>query len=787
MMSNLRSALRSIGRSPVVPLTVASLTAVGLSFTLGMWTIVDAAMLRPLPLPDPSALVVVWETHPLRGQMSVAAGNYLEWSSRTRSFSAVGGQQALDATLGSGPSAQRLAGAKVTPTYFDVWQVAPLRGRTFSPDDFREDARVAVLSARVWRQTFGGSETLVGSTVRIDGQPFTVVGIMPPESSAVGRHDLWVPWVFSERQRSERRFHEVGVFARLGAGVTTAHATSELAAIYDTLAATHPGTTRDWSARAEPLRDVVVSVSRPAMALLAASVLATFAVALGNVVTLLAGWWPRRRVEIVTRRALGASTAAIVRQLVVEGLLMTSAGAAGGALGARVFVRAFADKIAPSSAWFAIEPSFDERAAAAAVALFVTVVLTALVVPAWRVAVGTDLSQRRRAGSAVGRRLGVGLQVGAALVLAVAAWTLLDSAWRLQSLAPGDGTARLAIEVSLADERYPTEDRQRPFFSRLLDAIRTEPDVAAVSATSYVPPSDALGNMRFDIDGRPGPAEGRSASPATVDADAFRMLGIRLVRGRLFDDRDTPSTMTAMVVSESLAQRHWGEDDPVGATLRFVGVDAPVRVVGVVSDVRQPLSDDPRAEAIMYFDFRQAPWPFMTLLVEPRGGEAAAIAAVRRAIARLDQDQATGPVQRLVDLQTEWLTQPRALGALASVFGASTLLLTLIGIAARVAQVASRRRKECAIRAAVGATPARIVWFIAGDVTIATAVGLGLGIAALPLLTGVARRVLYGVSIVEPSIVARVAVLVATTALVASYVPTRAVRLLDLSRTLKSD
>ena len=198
--NDLRAAVRVLTRTPFVPLLVAGLTAVGLGLVLGMWAIIDAAFLRPLPLPDPTKLVVIWEAHAERGRMAVAIANFLDWSPGAKSFSAVGGQTAIDAMLGAGVNTQRLAGVRVTPRFFDVWRLPALRGRLLTADDFRDEARVVVLSARVWRQTFGAAETVVGSTVRIDGEPYTVVGIMPTEASVVGRSDLWLPWTFSPRQ-----------------------------------------------------------------------------------------------------------------------------------------------------------------------------------------------------------------------------------------------------------------------------------------------------------------------------------------------------------------------------------------------------------------------------------------------------------------------------------------------------------------------------------------------------------------------------------------------------------
>lgn len=786
--SDLRAAVRAITRAPFVPVAVAALTAIGLGLVLGMWAIIDAAFLRPLPLPEPSQLVVVWETHPQRGRMSVAVANFLDWSAAAQSFSAVAGQQALDATLGSGSTAQRLAGVKVTPTYFDVWRVPALRGRTFGAEDFRNDTRVVLLSARIWRQTFGGADEIVGSTVRVDGEPYTVVGIMPPEASVVGRSDVWMPWVFSARQKEERRFHEVGVFARLEPGTTVAQASVEMAGLYAQLAAAHPDTTRDWSARTEPLREVIVEAPQGVARLLGGAVLATLAVAVLNIVALLLGWWPRRRTEFVTRRALGARTVDIVRQLTVEGTIMLMTGAATGIGLARAFIDAFGAAVAPSTQWFVIEPRLDGRLALTGVVVLSVVIVGALVVPAWRMAVSSgDLAPRRSpAGTAAGLAA-IALQVGAAFVLLVTSAALLESARRLSTFVPTTAASRIAVEISLADARYPEEADQRAFFTRLIDAVRALPDVADVGAASYVPPTDALGNVRFDIDGRPDPSDTQTAAVSVVDDRAFHLLGLRLQRGRLLDARDTPQSPPAAVISEALARRYWPDADPLGAKLRLVGVDAPYTVVGIVSDVRRPLSNDPRAEAVLYFTYTQEPWPFMTLIVEPRTDPVRAVAGIRRELARIDPDQATGPVRSLTALQSEWLVQPRLQGTLVTLFGVSTMVLTLAGLYARVSYAVAHRARECAVRQAVGATPRRVVWLLVQRGAAGAAGGLLLGVAALPSLAGTVAHLAFDVSLTDTSRAGAAALVISLSVAFASYLPARALRAANVADVLKSE
>ena len=786
--NDLRAAVRVLTRTPFVPLLVAGLTAVGLGLVLGMWAIIDAAFLRPLPLPEPAQLVVVWETHPQRGRMAVAVANFIDWAPGLRSLAAVGGHTAVDATLGSGANAQRLGGVRVTPTYFGVWRLPALRGRVLNADDFRDNARVVVLSARVWRQTFGAAETVVGSTVRVDGEPHTVVGIMPAEASVVGRSDLWLPWTFSARQLTERRFHELGVFARLNGGVSAAEASAELASRYAQLALAHPDTTQGWSAKVEPLREAIVDAPPGATRLLTGAVLTTLAVAVLNIVALLLGWWPRRRQEFMTRRALGASTAAVVRQLTIEGTVMIGGGAIAGLGVARLFIDTFGAAVAPSTPWYAIEPALDHRLAAVSAVVLCLIVVAALVLPAWRMAASTgDLAPRRTPAGGAASHAAIALQIAAAFVLLVTATALLDSARRLAALAPTSPRDRIAIEVSLSDSRYPEEANQGAFFSRLIDAVRALPSVADIGAASYLPPTDALGNVRFDIDGRPDRSDTQTTAASAVDGPAFRLLGVRLLRGRLIDERDTPDAPPVAVISEALARRYWPAADPIGGRIRLVGVDAPYTIVGVVGDVRKPLSTDPRAETVMYFAFPQVPWPFMTLVVEPRGDAATVVAGIRRELARLDPDQATGPVRSLAALQSEWLVQPRLQSALVTLFGASTVLLTLAGLYARVTYAVAQRTKEAAVRQAVGATPARVTWLLMKRLMGGAAAGLAVGALTLPALAGTMSHMAFEVSITEGPRVLGIALMMGLATAAACYLPARTVRTMNLAQALKPE
>jgi len=333
----------------------------------------------------------------------------------------------------------------------------------------------------------------------------------------------------------------------------------------------------------------------------------------------------------------------------------------------------------------------------------------------------------------------------------------------------------------------PDETSQRRFFERLLVALAARGEVRAVAAASYVPPTRPLGNVRFSIEGRATSTETQTALASAVNASAFTLLGIPLVRGRLIEDRDSSIAPHVAVISAALSRRYWPNEDPIGRRIMLVGVAKPTTIVGVVGDVRQPLSQDPRAESVLYLSYQQNTWPFMTLIVAPAAATAAAVAAVRQEVARLDVSQAIGVIQTLDELQTEWLAQPRVQTTIVTLFGVATLLLTLVGLYARVAHSVVVRAREFAIRQALGARPADVVRALTGDALVVVLGGVLAGFAILPLSTAALRSLLVQAPSLDFRMAAGVACLLGVGAFVSAYFPARRAGRVDTAQLLKSE
>jgi predicted permease len=790
ILSDIRFVLRVFARRPGVPLLLAALFALGVGLASGMWAVIDAAVLRPLPYRDGEALVVVMETHPQRGVMAVTPANFLDWATRVRSLQNVAGEYAVDVSVTGAGLPERVAGTKVTERFFDLWGVPAAVGRNLQANDFTERHRVVVLGHALWARQFGADPRVIGALIHIDAETYTVIGVMPRGFRTVGNAEIWIPWTMSPDEQRERRFHLVRTIGRLHSGVSVAEAESELDTIYGQPETDYPESTAHWSARVQPLRDLLLGDSARALMVLGGAVLVLVVVAWINVAGLLLAWLPSRRQEFLVRIALGATTTRVVRQLLLETSVWATAGLAAGLAIARWFVRLFGAVGVSTALPYDFEPRVDARVMLATAALLlVSVGVTAVGPCVLAVHRSQDLVPRRAwATGGLGRRITVAMQVALSMVLLSAATGLLVGFHHLSALAtPAIAGSTLAMEISRSEMRQSDDSDNRRFFGGLLAALGERGEVRAVAAASYVPPTPPLGNVRFSIEGRATSTDAQTALASAVSASAFRLLGITLVRGRLIEDGDLQNAPYVAVISATLSRRYWPNENPIGRRIVLVGTDNPVTVVGVVADVRQPLSKDPRAESVLYLSYQQLPWPFMTLIFAPSEGPSAAVAAVRQEVARLDPSQAAGSIQVLDDLRTEWLGQPRLQTTVVALFGLATLFLTLVGLYAQVAHGVAVRAREFAIRQALGARPADVVRQLTVEALLVVAGGVLAGLGLLPLTTWALRSLVIDAQSLDFRLVAGVACLLGLCALASAYWPARRVGRIDPAELLKAE
>ena len=784
-----RIALRALARRPGVPAVLAGLFALSIGLASGMWAVIDAVALRPLPYREGDRLVAVMENHPERGLMAVTPANFLDWRERVRSLQDATALSSLEASVVGDGGAARVIGSKVTEPFFDLLGVRPALGRGLTATDFQSDGHVAVIDHGLWVRLFQSRPDIVGAAIVVDGSAHTVLGVMPRGFKTVGKSEIWVPWIMSPAERTERRFHLAGILARLAPQRTARDAQEELRGVYQRLQADHPDTTSNWTARVLPLRDLMLGDSRRALLILGAAVLALIVVASINIAGLLLAWLPARRHEFLVRMALGAGVSRVVRQLLVETLLWGAAGMAGGVALAISFVRLFGAVGISPVVEYDFEPRLDARSLLAMTLFLIVNIAVAALVPSFvSVKRSVDLVPRHaRATSTFGHRLAIVVQVALSVLLLCATGALLAGFKTLSAAASTSPRPTFVVDLSLPESRYPSEKSHALFFDRLLGALGSRAEVAAAGAATYIPPGRIYGNVRFAIEGRSTPTDALTTLASGVSPSAFNLLGVPLVRGRLLDDGDLAAARRAGVISAALARRYWAGDDPIGHRISLVGDEAPITIVGIVDDVRQPLSADPRAESVLYLAFRQVPWPFMSILVAPAGAAAPALAAVREEVRRLDPAQAVGLPRPIGELRNEWLEQPRMQTRIVTLFGLSTLVLTLVGVYARVAYAAASRTREFAIRQALGARPADVIRLLTSEAVGMVAAGVAIGIAFLPAASSSIQRLVGGAARTDPGLAAAIAGVFSLAAFASAYWPARRAGAASLTELLKAE
>jgi putative ABC transport system permease protein len=791
LFRHVRLAARQLVAGSSAPLLIVLLFALACGVGGGMWAVVDAVLLRPLPYRDPDQVVVVLESHPQRGSMAMTPGAFFDWSQRTTSMVDTAGFSFIDASVAGQDRPVRVPGQMVTGRYFEVLGAAPALGHVLSAADVEHDNRRVVISHRLWTTQFGRSPGAIGTTLLIDGQPYAVAAVMARDFRTPGNAALWIPWHMSAQERADRRFHLVGAIGRLRSGRTAEAATAELRSIYRQLESKYPSTNEHWSAAASPVRDALLGNTRYVLGVLGASVSIFVAVAVANVVGLLLGWLPSRQREFSTRLAIGATSRGLFGQILVETFTWAVLGMLGGLGIAYFVVELFSALSEATRVPFDFAPRLDERVVMAMTVLLVALVALAVSGPA-AAAIGAarrqGLPRRGRTTRGILQKAIAASQVAVAAVSLVLATALILSVRHLDGYAVrSTDESTLAAEVSLSEIRYPTEVSQRQFFERLMSGLALRRELASVAAASYVPPADPLGNVRFAIEGDSRPSDETTAIASAITPAAFRVLGLGLRSGRFLDERDQSGTPAVAVISASLARRYWGNQDPLNRRITLAGTTEPMTIVGVVNDVAQPLSTAPQLTSVLYMPYQQTPWPFMTVLVKPTGEEAAALEAVRSVLAQIDPAQALGPARRLADVRTEWLRLPRLRTILVGSFGLATLLLTLVGVYARMSHDVALRSQEFGIRMAVGATAAQLTRRLTVDSLGVIAVGILAGLALAPLALLLLRRMTATGPIADATLLGAVALMMAVAGAASAYLPARRVRAVSVIGVLKAD
>lgn len=804
LLNDLRHATRRLLRSPGFTALAVLTVGLGVGATTVMFSAVHGVLLKPLSYPEPDRLVMIRGARRAQpGRPSVISyPDYRDWQHESRSLETIAALRAADVTLAAPGGPERIEGARVTASFFEALRVVPALGHLFPAEvDQPGGEPVAVLGHGLWRR-LGADPTLVGRSITLSGQPHTVIGILPASfrpPHEVERAEVFAPLGLDGEALEERGNRSLVAIGRLRSGVSVAQAQAELAAVALRLEKAHPDNT-GVGVMVESLHaDTVGELRRPLLVLLGA-VAFVLLIACTNMANLVLPRALARRKEVAIRAALGASRSRLVRQLLTESILLAVVGGVAG-LGLAHWGLGALVSLAPTSTPRLLDIALDGRVLGFSLALSLATGVAFGLAPALsasRTDVQAALHESGRSPSLArhrGSRLLVVAEIALSLVLMVGAGLLLESFRRLLSVDPGfDPHNVMTLAVSLPGTRYPRPDQRARFYAELLERVRVLPEVISAAAVTELPlGGDASIATRFTVEGRPAPAPGQKprAEYHAVTAGYFETMRIPLKKGRTFDAGDRREAPAVAVVNEALAAQLFPDQDPLGQRLRIgVGTDGSdprtFEVVGVVGDLRH-FGRQIFAPAEIYVPHPQQSWSWMSLVVRTSGDSVSLAGALRRTVAALDSEQAVYNVRPLPELLSDSLAARSFIMALLGGFALLGLALATVGVYGVLAESVERRRGEIGLRLAVGAAPADVLRMVLGQAARLAAAGVTLGLLAAFALTRVMQGLLFGVSARDPATFTAVAGVLATAALLASYLPARRAARLDPATVLREE
>jgi putative ABC transport system permease protein len=781
--------------------------AVGIGATTAMLSVADTLFMRALPVPEAERVMTVWQYNRDTGatRLDAAPGNAIDWMKRARSFEAV----ALAEPFGlnseiPGREPEYFPAAQVSDQFFKVLGTPMLFGRAFEAQDYQQGVRVAIFSYPMWRDRFGGDPSIVGQAVRLGrGAPYTVIGVMPPGlelrlfDNRFQRHPeplLWLPKQgFADFELNARGTGYWNVLGRLQPGVTIVEAQAEFDTLSAQLANEYPQTNGKIAAQVVPLRSHLVGSLSDVLPLLLGAVAILLIVSCANVANLLLARGVARGREFAIRQAVGASRGRLIRQMLVESLLLAAAGGIAGLALARWTLNVIA-RLRPLDVAGVDRITIDARAAVIACGVIVVAAIIAGLAPSIqlsRPAAAAALKEGRGNSRRGMHSVLVVMEVAAALVLAVGAGLLVRSFVLIQRVDPGFSSDRVAALQLFASPRIDTPQKRIVFFDQALDRMRALPGVVAVGGASTIPFGEAQMAVRaaLAINGRP-PESGEESQifTTTVAGDYFRAMGVPLLRGRLFDATDRAASRQVALVSRSAAEKFWPGSDPIGSRVRFqfAGAKYDAEVVGVVGEMRHDALDRP-ARAELFLPYSQSGFRTLTVVVRTAPGSLTTVQALKEQIWTLDPLQTIFDATMLDDLVSWTLVGRRFSVFLLGGFAFATLLLATAGVYGVMSFSIGQRMREFGVRMALGAKRRDILGLLISDGLKLAGIGVIVGIAAALPLARLLRALLFGITATDPFTFVWVSLTLVFVTAAACYVPARRALKIDPVHALRVD
>jgi putative ABC transport system permease protein len=796
LFEDIRYALRQLRKSPGFAAVAVVTLALGIGANTAIFSVVNGVLLRPLAYKDPSRLVRVWHVPPSKSfpgipTFSVSAANYLDWQRQNHVFDQMAIYSFRGFSLTGGEKPEQVNASTVSATFFPTLGVEPLLGRTFlSEEDQRGKANVVVLSYKFWQEHFGKNPEIVGHDINLDGQKYLVAGVMPSDFRIPDFAEMWTPMAWTDQEKSVRGEHHYIVLARLKPNVGLKEAQAEMNTISARLEQQYPADDKGWGALIRPLHEDLVRDVRPALLVLLGSVAFVLLIACVNVANLTLAKTFGRQKEFAIRTALGATAARVLRQIMVESVILALAGGALGLayahFGVRLIMQFLADKVP-----HAVEVSLDSTVLVFTVVISILTGLLAGLLPGLRLT-RPDVNQALKQGlgrtdSDSGghrtRSILVVAEVSFSLVLLFGAGLMIRSFQQLQRVNPGfDPNNILTMTLSLAQNKFQSPGQQIAFFEQVLERVRTLPGVLSAGVIDDIPLNGNGSHQPISIEGRPAleMADQPEVDVRMATVGYLPSMHIPILRGRDFNDSDRIGRPAVILVSDSMAREFWPGENPIGKRLTMTFFPDAVReIVGVVGDVKLDGLDQTRPSATLYMPlsqmtsgmtgaFRSFP---MSLVVRTSNHPGSMVPAATSAVHQVDAEIPVRDVLTMNELMANSVSQQRFNMLLLGGFGVLALILAGMGIYSVLSYSVKRRVQEIGIRLALGARLADVLRMVIIEGMKPVFLGVALGIAGAFLLGRALATLIYAVKPTDPVTFLAAAAVLAVISVCACMIP----------------
>ena len=791
LLLDLRYAFRLLAKSPGFTAVAVLTLALGIGANTAIFTVVNAVLLRPLGFRDPSRLVLVAEqsSYPT---ISTSYENYLDWRDQSHMFESLEATRGTTITLTGAGEPERLNARMATAPLFSLLGVNAILGRTFLAEEDRAGgAPVVLLNYGLWQRRFAGSRDVLGKSITLDSQPYTVVGVLPSGFELLQPADVFLPFApWAKTLPDDRNWHPgIIVVGRLKAGVSREEARTEMVGITKRLEEQYPIYNTGISADIVGLQETLVKNVRPALILILGAVGAVLLIACVNVANLQLARAASRGREVAIRTSMGATRWRVARQLLTESVLLSLGG---GILGLMLASAALGPllKLSAGSIPAAFNVELDRGVLLFTIGVSLVTGLVFGLVPALRTT-KMDLRETLNEGSRGStsgpghhriRSVLVAAEIAMAMLLLVGAGLLLRSFSRLQDVPPGFQADHLLVaDIPLSQSAYSKPEQRFEFFDRLVERAKSLPGVRAAGAASFLPVSGGGGLIHFNISGRPpkSPHDYTAAGYRTVTPGYFETLGISLKQGRFVTARDNEKGSFVVVINSTMAQTYFANENPLGKRMQIGATPEPdvptMEIVGIVGDVRQGLDTEPKAE--MYLPYRQAdqvlPVFQLSLVLRTATDPLLESSALRTALAEIDPNQPLVKVRTMEENMGASVAQPRFRTWLIGIFAALALVLAAVGVYGVMSYTVTQRTGEIGIRVTLGAQPVDVFRSVVGEGLRLTLIGVGVGLAGALLLTRMLQSFLFEVSSFDPLTFVGVALILVLVAGAACFFPAR--------------